>query len=48
MFASLGFEVVHLHRRSIGGLNLDLLNLAEGDSVEMDQRLLCQSIFNES
>ena len=48
MFASLGFEVLDLHRRSIGGLNLDLFDLAEGASVEMDQRLLCQSIFNES
>ena len=48
MFATLGYEVMDLHRRSIGGLNLGLLNLAEGASLEMDERLLCQSIFNES
>ena len=48
MFATLGFEVVGLHRRSIGELNLELLDLAEGASLEMDERLLCQSIFNES
>ena len=48
MFASLGMEVVELHRRSIGGLELGLLGLDEGASLEMDARLLCQSIFNES
>ena len=48
MFATLGYEVMDLHRRSIGGLNLGLLNLAEGASLEMDERLLCQSIFDES
>jgi pseudouridine synthase len=48
MFGVLGYEVIDLHRRSIGGLNLALLNIAEGASVEMDQRLLCQSIFDES
>ena len=26
MFATLGYEVIDLHRRSIGGLNLGLLN----------------------
>lgn len=48
MFASLGMEVIELHRRSIGGLELGLLDLDEGASLEMDSRLLCQSIFNES
>ena len=48
MFATLGYEVIDLHRRSIGGLNLGLLKLAESASLEMDERLLCQSIFNES
>lgn len=48
MFSTLGFEVLDLHRRSVGGLHLGVLNLDEGASVEMDERLLCQSIFNES
>ena len=47
MFASLGVEVIDLHRCSIGGLHLDALRLERGASVEMDERLLRQSIFHE-
>ena len=45
MFAAVGLEVVDLHRTSIGGLHLDLLDLQGGGFVKMDERLLTQSVF---
>lgn len=47
MFAAVGLEVTSLHRISIGGLHLDLLDLEEGGFVKMDERLLTQSVFED-
>lgn len=48
MFSSLGYEVLTLHRRSVGGLHLGLLDLGEGEFVAMDERLLRQTVFEGS
>jgi pseudouridine synthase len=48
MFSALGYEVLALHRRSVGGLHLGLLDLGEGEFVAMDERLLRQTVFEGS
>ena len=47
MFASLGYTVQRLHRTSIGGLRLDLLDLEVGDALELDAATVRQLVFEE-
>jgi len=47
MFASLGYTVQRLHRTSIGGLRLDLLDLEVGDAIELDAATVRQLVFEE-
>lgn len=47
MFASLGYTVQRLHRTSIGGLRLDLLDLEVGDALELEAATVRQLVFEE-